>query len=477
MRLSTILLLLTLQLSVQAQNSCQFYSKYIILGDQELVKAEFERAINAYSIALLHCPDSAEEARARILVAFEAINSLKNIAETEQKRAENASRIAEIAREQAMESAKRADSSAHEAQKNAEEAEEQRGKADILSRNTMALNLALQTELEESYPDKVSLALRAYYLNKVYHNNDWSATIVNAFWLSDSASYGKQITNSVPSAILDFKYIPDHIIAITDGGELISIDSLGQWALLSNGDQYFYRRNSLQYDRSNQMLEFQNQSGEVIRFRKQDTGWHKEENAKANPPNIVPVGSDTLIFNQRSIINQKDGSSVISFNRGQTTATYAISSDNTYLAVGTQDGWLYVYNLSASENHFRGPYHVAGSRISDIAFTDDNQFIGTSGLDGRITINKTDSLGSKRPAEIVLNGWVNCIEFLPEKRIMVGTQDGDIIQYLYDQDKLSVCACDNPNFPETVPWVDHGTADTLMITECEKIIIDEKHSP
>jgi len=477
MRLSTILLLLTLQLAAQAQNSCQFYSKYIILGDQELVNAEFERAINAYSIALLHCPDSAEEARARILVAFEAINSLKNTAESEKIRAENASRIALIARRQAEESAKLADSSAHEAQKNADEADEQRGKADTLSRNTMALNLALQTELEESYPDKVSLALRAYYLNKVYHNNDWSATIVNAFWSSDSASYGKQITNSVPSAILDFKYVSDHIIAITDGGQLISIDNSGQWVLLSSEDQYFYRRNSLEYDRSNRMLEFQNQSGEVISFSHQDTGWRKEKNGKAQPLNIVPVTSDTLIFNQRSIVNQKDGSPVISFNRGQTTATYTISNDNTYLAVGTQDGWLYVYNLSTSEDHFRGPYHEAGSRISDIAFTDDNQFISTSGLDGRITINKTDSLGSKRPAEIALNGWVNCIEFVPEKRIMVGTQDGDIIQYLYDQDKLSDCACDNPNFPETVPWVDHGTADALMITECEKIVIDEKRSP
>jgi WD40 repeat protein len=245
---------------------------------------------------------------------------------------------------------------------------------------------------------------------------------------------------------------------------------------LSEGE-YYYQRNSLGYNSRTKMLEFWNQTGEIVRYRNQDMKWMKVENRLAQPPNIVPIADDTLVFKQRRITKQKSGNPVISFNRRQTTATYTISNDTTYLAVGTQDGWLYVYNLSTSENHFKGPYHKAGSRISDIAFTDDNQFIGTSGLDGRVTINKTDSLGSKRPAEILHNGWVNCIELLPENRIMVGTQDGDIIQYLFDQDKLSICACKSPHFPQTVPSVDHGTADSLMITECKKIVIDEKHSP
>ena len=91
-----------------AQKDCPFYDKYIHIGDSIIdkgEKADFQAAINAFSTAMLHCPEKAQQARNKILDVFKAIEDLKNKAQiSEQKalRAIQQSRMAEIARDQSL---------------------------------------------------------------------------------------------------------------------------------------------------------------------------------------------------------------------------------------------------------------------------------------------------------------------------------------------------------------------------------------
>jgi len=85
------------QLTAAAQSNCPYYKKYVATGDAELKKgskANFEAAIDAYSTAMLHCPDMADIARGKILTVFKAIEKLKTEAENAQKQANAA--LAEV---------------------------------------------------------------------------------------------------------------------------------------------------------------------------------------------------------------------------------------------------------------------------------------------------------------------------------------------------------------------------------------------
>ena len=471
MRQFIILVFIAVPLSLNSQSSCTYYKKYIEKGDAEINKQHnpnFEAAINAYNIALLHCPSKAEEARAKILEAFKAIEILKISAEKARSAAEKASGEAQKAKQDAVHSAEIA-------VLERQSAEAQRNLVQKSQYKTLALNLALQAELEDNPQEKISLALQAYNLNKGYNGNAWNPTIINALWLSHPAQYGQYLTTG-QSGILDFINTGTAIIAITDSGELISIKG-GDHKILPSEEQYFYRRNSLSFDHLNRILEFQDQLGEVIRFKQNESGWEKLNHGSAQAMNQVPLNRDTLMMTLDGARRLQNNQLLISLKKNQSAVTHSISASTTYLAVGTQDGWLYIRNLKTGNNKFEGPYHQSGSRISDIAFDINEKFIATSGLDGSIKINMIDSLDTKRPAEIISNTWVNCIEFLPENRLMIGTQDGTIIQYHYSQDALAELACEQLTGKLYLAGLDKGRADSTMISECPKIVIYEKESP
>jgi len=79
---------LILNLAGLTQTNCPYYDKYIRIGDSILEKkgkADFKAAIYSYSTAMLHCPDSAQKARKKILEVFNAIEKLKTKAEHAEK--------------------------------------------------------------------------------------------------------------------------------------------------------------------------------------------------------------------------------------------------------------------------------------------------------------------------------------------------------------------------------------------------------
>lgn len=93
----TICFLMMLSLQGFSQDTCKFFMRYIDIGNKKLnnkFNPDFKAAINAFNTAMLHCPDRANEARERILYAFEKIDSLKKAADTARDYAIEQKRIA-----------------------------------------------------------------------------------------------------------------------------------------------------------------------------------------------------------------------------------------------------------------------------------------------------------------------------------------------------------------------------------------------
>lgn len=87
--MKTFLLFITANMLVfiaQAQN-CPYYSLYIQKGDKFMAmpNPQFDSAINAYSAAMLHCPEMAWEAGKKINSVFAKIQAIKNRAEESEK--------------------------------------------------------------------------------------------------------------------------------------------------------------------------------------------------------------------------------------------------------------------------------------------------------------------------------------------------------------------------------------------------------
>jgi hypothetical protein len=84
--------------AVTAQTDCPFYQTYLKKGKDELQKgekADFKKAIEAFSNAMIHCPAKADEARGQIVLAFDAINVLKKRAENDRIAAKQAQTVAQ----------------------------------------------------------------------------------------------------------------------------------------------------------------------------------------------------------------------------------------------------------------------------------------------------------------------------------------------------------------------------------------------
>jgi hypothetical protein len=143
-----------------SQTDCPYFDTYIKLGDAEIRRgneARFEYAINQYSIAMVHCPDRAEEVRAKILIAFEAIEQLKEDAQRAERTTQAALKELRAKKERLAETL----------------AKEQRAQAEMRIANAQT-DSALQqaTDLINAYyffDKKYALAYGERDLNKVFY--------------------------------------------------------------------------------------------------------------------------------------------------------------------------------------------------------------------------------------------------------------------------------------------------------------------
>ena len=82
--MKALLFLFSCLLALNLTGQCPFFQKYMDKGDAEMKKDsedKFKKAIDNYSIAMVHCSEKADEAQKRIVKVFEEINKLKKEAE------------------------------------------------------------------------------------------------------------------------------------------------------------------------------------------------------------------------------------------------------------------------------------------------------------------------------------------------------------------------------------------------------------
>lgn len=94
---------------VCAQMGCPHYNDLIREGETALHQQNFKKAIEAFSNAMIHCPAKADEARTKIVKAFDAINALKKQAEKDRTAAKKAQQAAETAKKEAQQRAEEAE--------------------------------------------------------------------------------------------------------------------------------------------------------------------------------------------------------------------------------------------------------------------------------------------------------------------------------------------------------------------------------
>lgn len=108
-KIITLIMIVLLPGLLPAQH-CPYLKKYLLQGEQALQAGRFDAAIRAFTIAITHCPDSAQLGSEGVNRTYKALDALKIAAETakeqalrEKKQAEAEKTHAELARKNAVE--------------------------------------------------------------------------------------------------------------------------------------------------------------------------------------------------------------------------------------------------------------------------------------------------------------------------------------------------------------------------------------
>jgi len=84
-----VLVLLCHSIFLQAQN-CESYNRLVKEALTARNNQDFETTIKKYNLAILNCPDSVKTVQQELITTFNEIESLKNKAESEREKADNA---------------------------------------------------------------------------------------------------------------------------------------------------------------------------------------------------------------------------------------------------------------------------------------------------------------------------------------------------------------------------------------------------
>ena len=287
-------------LLLTAQQNCPLYKKYMSKGHLEMDKgseANFETAINAYSIAMIHCPEKAKEAREEILKVFKAIEKVKKEAEKAKIIAEQKRKEAVEARLIADENAKRANQSAEKeklyyksALKSASESLEKQNKLDSLNFTSISKEIAIKSinlPLNQSQL-KLILSKVAYDIysnrNPAFKDNYIFNSLLDAFQTT-TGSESNIIKNSYDS-INDFCYDPNSNILYTAGAgyysnykKLFDADSI---LIFTHPNEKVYSYTTLDISTSNEWIAYGSRNGTVEVYNLESGQKIKQENIFKN---------------------------------------------------------------------------------------------------------------------------------------------------------------------------------------------------
>jgi WD40 repeat protein len=131
---------------------------------------------------------------------------------------------------------------------------------------------------------------------------------------------------------------------------------------------------------------------------------------------------------------------VIQLDSDEYASTFQDCQTDKVVALGTQDGLLYLHDLKTDTTSVQ-QYQLPGTSVLDIAIDADGEFIATGGTDSRLRLNSIRLFKDRLPMELDFKSWVMAVKFISDKRLLVGTEKGDIYMLDYDMDRLNDLVC------------------------------------
>jgi WD40 repeat protein len=343
-------------------------------------------------------------------------------------------------------------------------ADQQKERAIELQYQTAAINYAYKSEVETDSSRRKYRALQAYLLNKKHNDNAWKPEIINALLRTDVNYHGDNIIQN-DTAIFDIS-IYDHVLYFINGtGNLYEypMSIAGNYTHIYNAPSYMKQSLLIQKETitfvdaesTKYILAKSNQTNRMLSKEKIQDFWE----VKMEDKNIL-LFPDSLILQRQS---NKEILKDLSFNHGQKISCFLVGIDKSTLVVGTNKGWLFLYDLKIGRIIADFQYYSYGIGIADIAMDEAKEFVATAGLDGIVKINKIHEVSDQKPIEMHFNEWVTSIEFINSESVIVGTNGGAIIQFDINQDNLADHILNSMDV-KTVMLENH-LADSLLIQQ------------
>lgn len=446
----SIVILVLIQLPWQLYAQCPKYDKAMRKGDEYLHQKEpdFDKALIEFQIAQIaarECRlagDKSEQARQKLDSVFIGLKLRRDQALAAKRQAELAESATRAALKTAEESRAKEQAARVTADALRHETEKQKEQADLFAREAereknlnSSLNMALQSTLTEDSLIKTKNAVEAYHSNRKYNDGKWMPEITRALLGSIPGNSIRSLLQ-FNSGILDIFKIGSGIYLVTDSGELRKFEKGTGYKLWS--DQHFYYvNNSWTFDSvtsrlslmsKNNLVYFFDISADTVRFA--GTASIEEgrfplasQDCRLYPEGIYKISNDST--------KQK-----FLFPTRPLASAFAVSPGRNIMAVGTGEGWLEVFE-EVSNPIFSGQFQLEHTRINDIGFDGNSEFIATAGNDGHLRLNKVEYILTRAPIDLNIGAWVNAILFLDSKELLVGTRDGSLYHLNYDQETLA----------------------------------------
>ena len=293
-------------------------------------------------------------------------------------------------------------------------------RAQKLNAAATSITLALQSTLTESKLEKTSLALQAFYLNDKSTNDTWVPEIAEAL-VKSNLPLSVRPLHRINSGILDIVKANGQLLLITDAGEIRRLDLVKDTTLILWKDMNFQYVNNSVY--------FADRSGKL---------YVGDRNKTTHIFDISPAGLKPGGIRKADYADSIQTNILQPYN-GHYGSAFEISSKKEWIATGSRSGWLYVAKFgNPGVTLFNRQFQNQNTRINDISFDKDGQFIATGGTDSKVRLTKTNLLESRRPLEFTFPAWVTAISFLDNMQLLIGTADGGLYILTYNQDALAV---------------------------------------
>lgn len=351
------------------------------------------------------------------------------------KQADSNATAARRAQLQAEDNATQARESAEYASQQKDTADALRKEADLGKQKSESISNALQSIAAENPRDKLKLALNAYDSNSKYNGGQWTPKIAEALIKAKSTFPGEKLL-MLNRTILDIIKYKNSFLIITDAGEIkkYSLQQKNTDSIWHDAG-FHYLNNSALINPAKNMLTLTDMSGKTYSYDLSKNAMTKQ----AQTHKGILLEKNEFVLTGKKLFETTNNVPKNIFEFGNHFATtFEVSADKKNIIAGTADGWLYISGNSITPGGYHASlFQTPNTRVNDIAFNETGEFAATGGTDSKLRITKVSMIGARQPLVYDFGSWVNCLLFIEEKKILIGTAAGELWLFDIDQDRLA----------------------------------------